>query len=162
MKLVRSVKGRGMSNRSPSAYHAPIVRRSETPEEQGRGPRSLDPQRGAGYIPLMCPEGDKDMTELEGWVFLINSKKWHYFVDGESLCSGWMYWGKSLDDFQKGNNDSPDNCAKCKKKLLARDAQQRNEADAPKQPCPICASDEVYKNSDHEVSCDACGWVGEV
>lgn len=71
------------------------------------------------------------MTENEGWTWLMNSKKWHYFVDGESLCKRWMYLGSSLDKLQKGNNDSPDNCVVCKKKLLARDAQLRNEAVQP-------------------------------
>jgi len=52
----------------------------------------------------------------EGWGWLTNSRKWHYFVDGKSLCGKW--WAPWLrNDVEQGNNDSPDNCAECKRRL---------------------------------------------
>ena len=53
------------------------------------------------------------MTD-EGWVWFVNSRKAHYVRDGRSLCGGWVYLGRS---FEQGNDDSPDNCAACKRKL---------------------------------------------
>ena len=49
-----------------------------------------------------------------GWRFPLNSRKAHYFLDGESisLCRKWMYTGESEDT----NHDSPDNCAECRRR----------------------------------------------
>ena len=53
-----------------------------------------------------------------GWSHPTNSKKWHYFLegDGKSLCCKWFYLGHR----ESGNDESPDNCADCRKKLTAR------------------------------------------
>ena len=57
----------------------------------------------------------------EGWGWLLNSTKWHYFLaDGKSMCGKWLRL--SNDDQEQGNDDSPDNCAACRKKLKARKA----------------------------------------
>lgn len=56
------------------------------------------------------------MKEKEGWGFPINSKKAYYFVNGMALCNKWMYLG----ELEQGNNDSPDNCSVCRKKLERR------------------------------------------
>lgn len=53
----------------------------------------------------------------EGWVAMLNTRKWHYIVDTKSLCGGWMYLGSR---FEQGNDDSPDNCKKCVHKLKVR------------------------------------------
>lgn len=53
----------------------------------------------------------------EGWTYLINSKKWHYFRDGRSLCGKWAYFGSS--DFEKGKDNHPKNCSACVKKRAA-------------------------------------------
>ena len=45
----------------------------------------------------------------EGWKYLFNSPKWHYFRNGRSLCRKWMNFGK---DFE-GDKPSPDNCKGC-------------------------------------------------
>lgn len=55
----------------------------------------------------------------EGWKGFINSKKWHYIVDKESLCGKFMYLGQDKL-LEQGNNDSPSNCAVCKRKLKRR------------------------------------------
>ena len=51
----------------------------------------------------------------EGWKWLINSKKWHYFRDGRSLCKKWM--NLAGNEFEQGNDDSVDNCPTCRKAL---------------------------------------------
>jgi len=51
----------------------------------------------------------------EGWTWLINSRKWHYFVNGRSLCGKFMLF--SIPKLEQGNNNSPDNCMACRKKL---------------------------------------------
>jgi hypothetical protein len=53
-----------------------------------------------------------------GWKHLSNSRKWHYFSgDGRSLCGGWLTLGAS-GEF--GNDESPENCGKCRRRLAVR------------------------------------------
>lgn len=53
----------------------------------------------------------------EGWAYLLNARKWHYFrANGRSLCGKWLRFGKS--GAEQGNNDSADNCAACRRKIL--------------------------------------------
>ena len=60
------------------------------------------------------------MTSKEGWNWLHNSRKWHYFgVDGRSLCGGFALFGSNADA-ETGNDDSKDNCAKCRRELAKR------------------------------------------
>ncbi len=56
----------------------------------------------------------------EGWTWLQNATKWHYFVltDGKSLCGKWCLWGSP--ELEQGNDDSEDNCKACQKKLKVR------------------------------------------
>jgi len=58
----------------------------------------------------------------EGWGWIRDTRKWHYFVDGRSLCGKWM--GLGLGELEQGNDDSPDNCVACKKALSKRKAKQ--------------------------------------
>jgi hypothetical protein len=54
----------------------------------------------------------------EGWAFLYNSPKWHYFdANGHSLCKKWMTFAA---DREQGNDGSPDNCKACKTALELR------------------------------------------
>lgn len=58
------------------------------------------------------------MTEeqlKEGWTFVIGSPKWHYIKDHRSICGRWLMPGNPT--LEQGNDDSPDNCASCRKKL---------------------------------------------
>ena len=57
----------------------------------------------------------------EGWEYKYKSPKWHYFKNGQSICGKWMYLG---DDLEKGNNNSPDNCKSCIKKLKALEGKE--------------------------------------
>ena len=54
-------------------------------------------------------------TRTEGWSWLFNSRRDHYFVNGVSLCGKWAILGGG--DCQD-TSDSP--CAACLKKLKAR------------------------------------------
>lgn len=56
-------------------------------------------------------EGSREVAK-EGWRKL-NSKKWHYFRNGKSLCMKWMSFS---EDFDTDVGDSPDNCKKCQMK----------------------------------------------
>lgn len=47
----------------------------------------------------------------EGWTYLFNSPKWHYFRGGRSLCGWWMIFGN--DFFERGNDKSLDKCKAC-------------------------------------------------
>lgn len=68
---------------------------------------------------------DKRMIKRggEGWSFCSTSAKAHYFVDGRSLCNRWMFL--SDPELEQGNDNSPDNCVICRKKLLRR--KERNQ-----------------------------------
>ena len=50
----------------------------------------------------------------EGWTWLLNADKFHYFVDGRSLCSKYMLLG-AFD--QCDPRTDADKCAACRKKL---------------------------------------------
>ena len=51
----------------------------------------------------------------EGWTFLFNSPKWHYFREGRSLCGRFLLLGSP--ELEKGNDDSVSNYVGCKRKL---------------------------------------------
>ena len=61
----------------------------------------------------------------EGWTWLLNAKKWHYFVDGRALCGKWMLF--STPELEQGNDNSPDNCVVCQKKLTIRKNKMSKE-----------------------------------
>jgi len=52
----------------------------------------------------------------QGWTWLTNAKKRHYFVNKLSLCGRYALFVHSQDGYDD-NDDSPDNCAACKRKL---------------------------------------------
>jgi hypothetical protein len=57
----------------------------------------------------------------EGWGLPNGAKKWHYFTcKGRSLCGGYGFYA---GDTELGNDNSPDNCAECKKRLAKLIAQ---------------------------------------
>jgi hypothetical protein len=54
----------------------------------------------------------------EGWGYLLQSRKWHYFgTDGRSLCGRYLMLNCTLET---GNDNSPDNCPPCVKALNKR------------------------------------------
>jgi hypothetical protein len=59
----------------------------------------------------------------EGWGYIANSKKWHYYADGGvSLCRKFMKF--TQHDLEQGSNNSPDNCAECKRRLAALNVKE--------------------------------------
>lgn len=54
-----------------------------------------------------------DKPKREGWAWLDNTTKRHYFVDGRSLCCKWGYFG----ELTPGTDYYPQNCTVCRKKL---------------------------------------------
>jgi len=62
------------------------------------------------------------MKKQEGWGYAPHiSRKWHYFVNGMSLCGKIGFYRGRLE---QGNDDSNDNCTACKKALQRRKAKQ--------------------------------------
>lgn len=63
---------------------------------------------------------DTDKPGHEGWGFPGGSRKAHYFIIdpgcsmAKSLCGKYGFYGGPTE---QGNDDSPDNCSPCKKKL---------------------------------------------
>ena len=50
----------------------------------------------------------------KGWARPPYALKWHYFdEDGKSLCGHQFFTGPT----EQGNEDSPDNCSTCRKRL---------------------------------------------
>jgi hypothetical protein len=62
----------------------------------------------------------------EGWTWLHNSRKWHYFKGGRAVCGGFMLLAHPSEGYQTGNDNSPDNCAACKRKRLAPQADNEH------------------------------------
>lgn len=56
-------------------------------------------------------------TKIEGWTWLANAKKWHYFKGGRSLCQGYLLFRHPGEGYQAGNDASPDNCKACQREL---------------------------------------------
>jgi len=71
--------------------------------------------RTSASITMEIDQGGDKMNE--GWTWLINSRKWHYFRDSRSLCGKFALFDPMSGDLERGNDDSPDNCAACKRKL---------------------------------------------
>ena len=57
----------------------------------------------------------RDNDSKEGWTWIFGSTKWHYIVNSRSLCQKWLLLGSP--ELVQGLDNSPDNCAECKKKL---------------------------------------------
>lgn len=58
------------------------------------------------------------MKKEEGWTWLVNSRKWHYFINGRSLCGKFLLL--VVPELEQGNDDSPDNCVICRRELEKR------------------------------------------
>lgn len=68
-------------------------------------------------------------NSTEGWTWVIGSSKWHYFAgETTSLCKKWWVPFLNSASLESGNDDSRDNCALCRRTLVA----QRRKDDAEK------------------------------
>ncbi len=74
-------------------------------------------------------------SKIEGWTWLSNARKWHYFREGRSLCGQQMLLRHPSEGYELGNNDSSSNCAGCRRKLET-EASKLNHADCP--GCRVC------------------------
>lgn len=56
----------------------------------------------------------------QGWTWLSNSTKWHYFKEGSNttLCGKFMLL-RGPDELDDTNHNSRDNCLACKRKYQA-------------------------------------------
>ncbi len=57
----------------------------------------------------------KDGKEKRGWAWPDNSRKAHFFINGDALCGKWLFFGDV--DGSNIESVSVDDCAKCRKKL---------------------------------------------
>jgi hypothetical protein len=65
----------------------------------------------------MAQDAKSEDYPNEGWCYIPNARKWHYIMStGRSLCGRWLWSGKG---YEQGNNNSVDNCAACRRKLIA-------------------------------------------
>lgn len=61
----------------------------------------------------------------EGWTWLQNSSKWHYFRNKRSLCKRWSLFLHPSSGYQQGGLGSPDNCKLCLKYLKKEQKDER-------------------------------------
>lgn len=54
--------------------------------------------------------------------------KFHFFVDGRSLCGRWASIFNSIE-LEDGLDDHPDNCATCKRKVISYRAANEGSQD---------------------------------
>jgi len=54
----------------------------------------------------------------EGWARPVNARKFHYYVNGRSLCGKWMLLGGHLDEDEGAT--SSDDCKACARKMEER------------------------------------------
>ncbi len=56
-------------------------------------------------------------SKTEGWTWLTNSRKWHYFRDMRSLCGKFALFIDPSEGYDLGSGESKDDCAGCRKAL---------------------------------------------
>jgi hypothetical protein len=56
----------------------------------------------------------------EGWWRPWRADKWHYFLDGRSLCGKWGFPNADELLADDGRNSFADTCAGCRRKQAAR------------------------------------------
>lgn len=56
------------------------------------------------------------VTGDQGWKYLFNAPKQHYFKQGQSLCGRWMTFGHG-DCTEDDGKPQQDECVSCRRKL---------------------------------------------
>jgi len=93
------------------------------------------------------------MVNNEGWGWPEAAKKAHYFRGAFSLCRAWMFAGRR----EQGNDDSPDNCKACQKKLaLEKQCDRKEEAVLLPYVCNDCGC-EFTSALPIDAPCPDCG-----
>jgi len=93
---------------------------------------------------------DEEKRLLEGWGWPMPARKAHYFRMGKSLCGSWIFFGR----LTQGNDDSPDNCPTCKRKLAKERSPRTSHPGQPPalparagNPYPYSLSDGHFKGT---------------
>lgn len=63
-----------------------------------------------------APESTR--SNAEGWTWVRNSTKWHYFRDKKTICGKWWLFKHPVEGYEIGNDGSANNCAACKREIL--------------------------------------------
>lgn len=63
------------------------------------------------------------LQDKEGWARPWLARKYHYFVDGKSMCGSWLYTGKVCSDVGYSSVD----CKRCTRLLEARSATRSKD-----------------------------------
>lgn len=71
--------------------------------------------------------GDID-SDFEGWTWTHGARKWHYYRSLRAICGGTLMLAHPSEGYQLGNDNSPDNCASCRRRLTAEASKQRAQA----------------------------------
>lgn len=58
----------------------------------------------------------------EGWAKPWRAQKFHYFVDGRSLCRAWGMLGNEELEQDTGKTQAEDDCARCARAMEKRRA----------------------------------------
>lgn len=77
----------------------------------------------------MAEENTTAPKVREGWTWLHNATKWHYFSsdrDNRSLCNRYMLLALPAE-LEQGNEGSPSNCKACLRALQKRRAHAGGE-----------------------------------
>lgn len=65
---------------------------------------------------MKMENSEKITTGTQGWKFLYNAPKQHYFKAGRSLCGRWMTFGHG-DCIEDDGKPQHDECSACRRKL---------------------------------------------
>ena len=72
------------------------------------------------WQPILKEREAAEAEQWEGWAIVQGSGQYHYFASGDnegfSLCGKFQVNGKS-QSLEMGNDNSPNNCSPCRKKL---------------------------------------------
>ena len=66
---------------------------------------------------------DQESTPKKGWYMILNSRKWHYFVEGErniSLCGRYGVIALNTSELHDDFHFSEDNCRECMRRRSRR------------------------------------------
>ena len=72
----------------------------------------------------------EDKKLKEGWWMPFSSKRYHYFVEGRSLCRGWGFPNYDNIDKDTGNLEpQKTDCKQCFRKLLKHREKRQTVGD---------------------------------
>lgn len=60
--------------------------------------------------------------KTEGWTWHQGGRKWHYYREKRAICGGMLLLVHPSEGYELGSDNSPDNCAACKRRRLVEAA----------------------------------------